>query len=198
MNLLIYVFVFFAALLVDIIPLAGPPAWILMVFFQVRYHLNIWLVLIIGVTGSAVGRYLYSLYIPLLANKFINKQKNEDIQFIGERLKGHGWKVQLFVLLYTLLPLPSTPLFTVAGIAKIKTIYIMPAFFIGKFISDAMMVFAGNYVATSLSGDNKGFLSWKNVTGTAVSLVIIFLFLFIDWRRLLQKKKFRFSFNIWK
>ena len=34
----------------------------------------------------------------------------------------------IFVLLYTFMPLPSTPLFTASGIAGIKTLNIIPAF----------------------------------------------------------------------
>ena len=65
----IYCLVFVASLLVDSIPFVGPPAWTVMVFFQMRYGLDIWTVLAIGVPGSAVGRYIYSLYVPFLSHK---------------------------------------------------------------------------------------------------------------------------------
>jgi len=198
MNILIYLLLFVACLVVDIVPFIGPPAWIVMVFFQVKFGLNIWLVLIIGVTGSAIGRYLYSAYIYLLSRHFIKAQKNDDLQFIGGRLANHGWKVQLFVLLYTLMPLPSTPLFTAAGCARIKTLYLLPAFFVGKFTSDAIMVFAGDYVAHNIDSILQGLLSWKILIGTFAGLLLICLFLFTNWRKLLQEKKFTLSFNIWK
>jgi membrane protein YqaA with SNARE-associated domain len=151
MNILVYILVLLASLLVDIVPFIGPPAWIVMVFFQIRFGLNIWLLLIMGVTGSAIGRYLYSKYISLLAKHFLKPQKNEDVQFIGGRLAHNSWQVWFFVLCYTLMPLPSTPLFTAAGCARIKTLYLIPSFFIGKFISDAIMVFTGSYVAQNLN-----------------------------------------------
>jgi membrane protein DedA with SNARE-associated domain len=183
---------------VDIVPLIGPPAWMVMVFFQVKFQLNIWLVLIVGVTGSAIGRYLYSAYIYLLSKRFIKPKKNDDLQFIGKKLENNGWKVQLFVLLYTLMPLPSTPLFTAAGCARIKTLYLIPSFFVGKFISDSIMVFAGDYVAHNIDSIIHGLLSWRVLVGTAIGLLIICLFLFTNWRKLLQEKKFSISFNIWK
>ena len=198
MNIPIYILVFFASLVVDIIPLIGPPAWTVMVFFQIKFDLNIWIVLIIGVTGSAIGRYLYSAYIYLLSNRFIKPQKNEDLQFIGSRLANNSWKVQLFVLLYTLMPLPSTPLFTVAGCSRIRMRTIIPSFFIGKFISDAVMVFAGDYVATNVDSIIHGLLSTNVLVGTIIGLLLICLFLFTDWRKLLQEKKFSINFSIWK
>jgi membrane protein DedA with SNARE-associated domain len=58
--MLYYFLVFIGSLLVDLIPFVGPPAWTVMVFFQMRYDLNIWAVIVTGVIGSAIGRYLLS------------------------------------------------------------------------------------------------------------------------------------------
>ncbi|QEC66603.1 hypothetical protein FRZ67_04555 [Panacibacter ginsenosidivorans] len=198
MDVTLYIFVFLASLLVDVIPLIGPPAWLVMVFFQVKYGLNIWLVLVVGVTGSAIGRYLYSCYVFYFANHFIKPQKNEDMQFIGKKLTDNGLKVYFFVFLYTLMPLPSTPLFTAAGIARMKIVYLIPSFFAGKFISDSIMVFAGDYAAHNVGRITLGLLSWQNIAGAILGLLIICIFLFIDWRKLLEEKKFSLHFNIWK
>jgi membrane protein YqaA with SNARE-associated domain len=198
MNVLSYFFVFIGSLIVDVVPFIGPPAWTVMVFFRLRFQLNIWLVLIVGVSGSAIGRYLYSNYIHRLSNRFINVRKNEDLAFVGQKLEQRQWRVQLFVFLYTLVPLPSTPLFTAAGVAKIKTLNIIPAFFAGKFISDTAMVIAGDYVVKNVASIVHGFLSWKSLLGTIIGLVVICLFLFTNWRHLFEEKKFRLSFKIWK
>ncbi|MDI3320936.1 hypothetical protein [Pinibacter soli] len=198
MNILIYFFVFLSSLVVDLVPFIGPPAWIVMVFFQVKFDLNIWFVLITGVAGSAMGRYLYSGYIYLLSKRFLKPEKKDDLQFIGGKLADNNWKVQLFVLLYTLMPLPSTPLFTVAGSSGVKTSYLIPAFIVGKFISDAVMVFTGDYVANNFNDIIHGILTWKVFLGTSIGILLICLFLFTDWKKLLQEKKFRINFNIWK
>ena len=198
MQISFYFFVFLASLLVDIIPLIGPPAWLVMVFFQIRYDLDIWLVLITGVTGSAIGRYLYSAYVYYFANRFIKPQKNEELQFIGNKLSGNGWKIYTFVFLYTLMPLPSTPLFTAAGVARIKIIYLIPSFYAGKFISDSIMVFAGDYAAHNVDNIFEGILSWHSLLGAALGLIVMCLFLFINWRKLMEEKKNSLHFNIWK
>ena len=196
--MLYYVLVFIASLLVDIVPFIGPPAWIVMVFFQMKYGLNIWAVLVVGVIGSTLGRYILSLYIPILSDKFINVQKKEDIEFIGGKLAHKGWRVRLFVLLYTLVPLPSTPLFTAAGMAKIRPMNIIPSFIIGKFTSDMVMVISGDYAARNALAIAKGLLTWKSISGAISGIIIIIIFLGIDWRLLLQQKKFRLNFRIWK
>ena len=104
----------------------------------------------------------------------------------------------LFVLLYTLMPLPSTPLFTAAGMARMRTLTLIPSFFVGKFISDAIMVLTGDYLAHNVGSITQGLLSWKTLLGTVLGLVLLSLFLFTNWRRLWEEKKFGMSFNIWK
>lgn len=194
----IYILVFIAACIVDLVPFIGPPAWTVMVFFQMRYNLNIWLVLSAGVIGSTLGRYLLSLYVPWLSDKFIKVKKNDDLKFIGQQLKTKSWQVQFFVLVYTLTPLPSTPLFTAAGMARIKPMQILPAFFVGKFVSDMVMVMAGDYVAQNAASLIHGFLNWRTILTILPGVLIIALPLFIDWRMLIQEKKFRLNFRIWK
>jgi membrane protein YqaA with SNARE-associated domain len=193
-----YFFVFFSALLVDLVPFIGPPAWIVMVFFQIRYGLDIWMVLCAGVAGSSIGRYVLSQYVPFLAKRYMNIQKKKDIEFIGERLENEPWRTRLFVLGYTLLPLPSTPLFTAAGMTRISLFNVIPPFLLGKFISDMVMVVSGDYAARNALSIADGMLSWQSISGLLIGLIIIVFFFCIDWRELIQNKKFKLNIQIWK
>src|SRR5476649_2302504 len=96
---------------VDLVPLVAPPAWTIMAFLLVRYRLNPWLVLAVGVPGSALGRYLFSLYIEKFSGKVLSRRKKEELQYVGKKLDRPLWKTWLFVFLYTLLPLSTTALF---------------------------------------------------------------------------------------
>jgi membrane protein DedA with SNARE-associated domain len=160
--------------------------------------LNPWGVLLAGVPGSALGRYLMSLYISKVSGKLLKSRKNEDLDFLGKKLGQKLWRSWLFVFLYTLMPLPTTPLFTAAGIAKLKSISIIPPFLCGKFISDAIMLVTGRYAASNLRDMFHGTFSWKGITGALLGLLLIAALLFIDWRVLLQKKRLRLNFRIWK
>ena len=60
-----YVVVFLAAFAVDTIPVFAPPAWVLLIFLVVRFHLNPWVAVLVGVAGSTLGRYvLTTLHRP--------------------------------------------------------------------------------------------------------------------------------------
>jgi hypothetical protein len=87
-----------------------------MVYLQIHYNLNVWMVISIGVAGSILGRYILTLYIPKITHRLLNPAKNEDVEFLGRKLKEKGWKSQLAMLTYSLLPVPTTPLFNYSSI----------------------------------------------------------------------------------
>jgi len=191
-----YLLVFVGALLFDIVPFPFPPAFTIMILLQIVFHLNVWLVIIIGVIGSVLGRYILILYTPLISNKYIKKSKNEDIQFLGTKMKENKWTGQIIVLAYSLLPLPTTPLFLAAGISKLSARYIIPAFLIGKFTSDTLALHAGKYASENAHNIMQNALSWKSIASLLFCLSLIFCLLFIDWRSLIQKKKLVWKFKI--
>ncbi len=193
-----YLWVFLAAMVVDIVPLPLPPAFVVMVFLQIYFKLNVWLVIVVGVAGSVLGRYILTLYIPLVAKKIFKPAKNADVQFLGKKLKEKGWKSQLAILTYSLLPLPTTPLFIAGGMANMKPILMIPPFIVGKFISDAIAVFMGKYAAENMTGLMDGIVSWRSVSGLLLGILLLTIVLFVDWRSFLEKKQFKLNFRIWK
>jgi len=193
-----YLLVFFGSLGVDLIPIMAPPAWTVMAFCIVKYQLNPWIVLAVGVPASAMGRYLFSLYIPKFSDRVLARHKKEELKYVGKKLKGRMWETWLFVLGYTLSPLSTTALFTAAGMTKIPVWHMLPPFLVGKFISDAMMVKAGEYAAGNLKGMLHGALSAKSLIIAAITLIVTAAFLFIDWHALIVHKKLEFNFSVFK
>lgn len=193
-----YLLVFIGSFLFDVVPFPFPPAFTIMVFLQIMFGLNIWMVIGVGVAGSILGRYILTLYIPFLAGRIFKRSKTEDVEFLGKEMKEKGWRSQLIIIAYSLLPLPTTPLFLAGGMAKIKPLYIIPAFFVGKFTSDAITVHIGKYASDHAGSMVEGALSWKSIASLVIGFVLISALLFVDWRSLIQKKKFQLKFKIWK
>ncbi len=191
-----YFLVFIGALLFDIVPFPFPPAFTIMIVLQIIFHLNVWMAIIVGVAGSVLGRYILILYTPLITKKYITQSKNEDIQFLGSKMKENKWKGQLIVLAYSLLPLPTTPLFLAAGMSKLNAKYIIPAFIIGKFTSDTIALHAGKYASENALDIAQNLLSWKSIASVFICLFLIFCVFFIDWRSLIQQKKLVWKFKI--
>ena len=193
-----YLLVFICTILVDIVPIPLPPAFTIIIFLQLTFDLEIWPTILIGVAGSCLGRYLLTLYIPHVSGKIFTRAKNADVHFLGKKMKQKGWKGQAFILLYSLMPLPTTPLFLAGGMAKLGPGFLIPPFVIGKFISDTAAVFMGKYVAENAKGIMHGMISWKSILGFALGLVMILALLFIDWQSVFIRKKLKLKFNIWK
>lgn len=193
-----YVLVFLAALAVDTIPIFAPPAWTVLVFLLVKFHLNPWVVVLVGVAGSTVGRYLLSLYIPKVSGTFLNRREDENLRYIGNKLGRATFSAVIFIFLYTLTPLSTTALFTAAGMARINPWHTLPPFFLGRLITDGAMVYTGKYAAGNLSGLLQGEMSWKSVITLGAALLILGAFLFVDWRRLLQRRELQLNFQILK
>jgi membrane protein DedA with SNARE-associated domain len=113
-------------------------------------------------------------------------------------MKDQGWRGQAAILAYTLLPLPTTPIFLASGMARINALYIIPTFFVGKFTSDAITVHLGKYASENAENLFQGGLTWKSVVSLILGMLLLCGILFIDWRSLIQKKKFSLNFRIWK
>ena len=193
-----YLLVFLATLAVDTIPIFAPPAWMVLVVLVVTFKLNPWLVIVIGVTGSTLGRYLLTRYIPRISSSVVNRREDQNLRYIGSKLGQAKWSSAVFVFLYTLTPLSTTALFTAVAAARVSPWHILPPFFLGRLITDGVMVFSGKYATANISELFRGQASWKTVIVLIAGLFVIGAFLFIDWRSLFEKRKLRFNFKILK
>jgi hypothetical protein len=193
-----YLVVFVAALAVDTIPVFAPPAWILLVILLVKFHLNPWLTVVFGVTGSTIGRYILTRYIPHVSASIVNRREDANLRYIGSKLGRAKWSSAVFVFFYTLTPLSTTALFTAVAIARIRPWHILPPFFLGRLINDGLLVFSGKYASANISELLHGQANWKTLSTLAAGLLIIGAFLFVDWRQLLEHKKVRFRFKIFR
>ncbi len=193
-----YLLVFLAALAVDTIPVFAPPAWILLVILLVKFQLNPWLTVVIGVTGSTIGRYILTRYIPKISSLIVNRCEDANLRYIGSKLAKAKWSSAFFVFIYTLTPLSTTALFTAAAAARVRPWHILPPFFLGRLITDGVLVFSGKYASANLGDLVHGQANWKTLVTLVAGLAVIGIFVFIDWRQLLENKKLRFRFRILK
>jgi hypothetical protein len=194
----LYFAAFGAALLVDTIPVFAPPAWTILAFIIIKWKPNPWGIIAAGALGSVIGRYILTLYMPHVSGKIFRSSENANIAFLGKKLGGRFWHTNIFVTLYAISPLSTTALFTAAGMARVNPLNVLPGFAIGKFLGDAWVILTAKVTADDAMGLLQGKVSWQAVLTAAVGLLLISGVLFIDWRQLLEHKKLRLNFKIWK
>jgi hypothetical protein len=141
--------------------------------FVVVLSSDAWVVVIIGVTGSTIGRYILSIYIPKVSSALVNRREDENLRYVGNKLTKAPFTAAIFVFLYTLMPLSTTALFTAVGIARVKPWYILPPFFFGRLVTDGVMVYTGKYAAGNFSDWLHGQMSWKSVLIIIAGLLVI-------------------------
>src|SRR3954451_25235596 len=172
-----YFLVFLAALAVDTIPVFAPPAWILLVVLLVKFKLNPWITVAIGVAGSTIGRYILSRYIPKISSRLVNRHEDANLRYIGTKIGKAKWPSAVFVFIYTLTPLSTTALFTAVAMARIRRpSHILIPFFFARLITDGVLVFSGKYASANLSDLLHGEANWKGVVTLVAGLVVISAF----------------------
>ena len=100
----LYGVVFLAAIAVDVIPLIAPSAWMVAIFLLVKFHLHPWIVVPLCASGSTLGRYLMSLYIPRFAGLFIKRHKTDELAFLGKKLSESLWQRRGRIILWDVYP----------------------------------------------------------------------------------------------
>lgn len=193
-----YLVAFIAAIVVDSIPVFSPPVWTILVIIIANASVNPWILLAVGVAGSCLGRLILMSYIPKVGKKTLSEKEYENLDFLGEQFSKSPVKSFIFVLIYTLTPLSTTALFTAAGLANCSKKTLIIPFAIGKLISDGVMIYTGNYAIENFRDLLAAMMSIKGISLSLLGLLIILMFIFIDWRSLLEHKKIKFQFNILK
>lgn len=194
-----YILVLLASIAVDCIPVFAPPAWTLMLLLMLRFGLNPYVTAVVGTCGTVTGRFIFSsLIIPWLGAKALSRDKESDLRYLGKRLNDKGAAAFIFILLYSLLPLSTTALFTAAGLARVRKAFVLPPFFLGNLIGDTFLLLSGKAAVGSVSALFKGSWSVKDISMMAFGLLVVLALLFVDWRTLLQKKKVKWEWTFWK
>jgi membrane protein YqaA with SNARE-associated domain len=189
---------FLIGVVVDSIPVFAPPAWSILIVLIVKWKADPWGVIFFGVIGSTLGRYFLSLYIRKVTASFLNLAENQNLEYVGNKLARGFWPTNLFVLLYTLTPLSTTTLFTAAAMGRVNVFFILPAFALGKFVSDAFMIFTARSAAGDITDFFHGAASAKSIVGAVLALALVGGLLFVDWQTLIEERKLKFRFRIWK
>lgn len=194
-----FVFIFFGSLLFDCIPIFAPPAWMLMLYFMIKFNLNPFYVALVGTAGTVCGRIIFVTYIiPWLGKKTIGLKKNADLKFVGQKLSQKKILVFFFIFIYSILPLSTTALFTAASLSKLKKTLIIPPFFLGNLIGDGLLLISGQYAITHFSEFYENSLNLKNILLLSASLLLMLIFLILDWRNFLENKRISFKFKFWQ
>lgn len=125
--------------------------WSVLVFAKFRWDLNPVLLVLIGATVSAFGRYAIARGASKL-QRYVPKRAQDNLEAAHALLQGHRRGIFALLAVFVISPLPSGQLFFAAGLLRMQLWLITTAYFFGRIVSYSLYVGAAT-VAEYSAGD---------------------------------------------
>jgi hypothetical protein len=137
-------------LLMNFVPVPMPPTWMVMVALHATVDLPLLALTIGGTAAAALGRAGFALQL-----RRSNRQLPPDMRANAEALavvanRRLHWPT-LFVVLYSLLPLSSNPVFMAVGLGALPLRSSVVAFFLARSVFNTAMVLGSKTVTSSVA-----------------------------------------------
>jgi len=193
-----YFGIFLVLIGVNSSPILMPPSWIVLTsFYLLDPNLNIFLLSIIGATGSTIGRYFLKK-ISGLFRKFVGEEQKSNLDIIGNYLNRKKFGYLIASFLFGATPLPSNMLFITYGLMKAKSVGIYIGFWFGRVLSFIIMIYFGNAVLQPFLEIFENRLLGILLVDVLGILTIIF-FASVNWSLLITQRKLKFTKpKIWR
>ena len=194
-TIVVFLVIFLVVFVLNVIPIFAPPTWTVLSFVAIRFSPNIVLLALVGAVAATLGRLVLSkLSTLIIRQKFLSRSALENIDALKERLEANRKLSFTVFLFYAFTPLPSNHLFIAYGLTALKLRLIAAPFLIGRVVSYAFWAFTASSVAQMLAYESvtaKSFFSYYFIGSQLLGLVVIYVFTKLDWRSLLNEKKFK-------
>jgi membrane protein YqaA with SNARE-associated domain len=168
---------------VNLLPAFGPPTWAILVFARLRWHLDAFALVALGVIGATTGRYLLARGARHF-KKRMPTRLGDNLEYARRALERRRARTLALFGIFVLSPLPSAQLFLAAGFLKTPLLPLTLAFSLGRVVSYSLYVSAAT-VADQRFGAvvHNAFGSLWSIIGQALLLAIVCALPFINWRR---------------
>lgn len=183
-----YFILFLIVLGVNLLPAFGPPTWSILVVYRLNSDMPTWLLVLIGATAAATGRYLLARAFWLLRNHLSEKTRN-NLEAAREALERRKRNTIIALGLFAMSPIPSAQLFEAAGLAGVRLLGFTAAFFAGRLLSYTVYAYtAGRIRETSMGQALQGGFSNPVIIALQVTMIaLLILMTRINWAKLLSR-----------
>lgn len=197
MELMIFIYTFIAIFALNLIPIFGPPTWMVLSFITLTYAIpSLPLFVIVALCGSALGRSTLTYFSErILRNRFLGRKYRENVTHLKKHLEKKPLTTSTIFLLEAFTPLPSDQLFVAYGLTGLKLRYAIIPFIIGRAFTYSFWVFLATEATKQLGASSissLSFLSGPFIAAELVILFIVYLFVRIDWEQFILHHTIRF------
>lgn len=173
---------------INLMPAFGPPTWAVLVFFMFRYGEVPAAALILGGAIAAVsGRALLALVSRHFGAK-LPRRRQESLQLLGHALGESRAGLAGSFALFAVAPLPSAQMFEAAGLARIRLVPLLAAFFLGRLVSYSIYVGGASAAHDDLKRlFDRGLFSPQAIAIQVAGIVLLIVLVLIDWPSVIDK-----------
>lgn len=128
---------------VALLPIFGPPVWIVLVIAKFRWDLNPIALIGLGAMAATAGR-LTLARVSRHLTRWVPRRARENLEAAHHFLENHEKGIFALVAVFVISPLPSGQLWVAAGLLRMRLLPLGVAFFFGRAVSYAGYVTAAS------------------------------------------------------
>ena len=165
-----------------------PSTWSVLAFFTIRYDdFNIAVLVLIGAIAATIGRLvLAKLTRILIRDRLLDTVTRKNVDTLRDYLEKEKRLLFLVMFAFALTPLPSNQVFMAYGLTSLPLRHAAAPFFLGRLISYFAIVQVTDSVVNRFIVNVKTpTFVWYFLTMQIITIVVVFLFTKIDWRRVI-------------
>ncbi len=186
-----YLILFLVAAGFAMIPLPLFPSWIVVAYLVVEFDLRLWLAIFIGALGTTVGRVILVAVSRVAGHRMLGRWSQDNLDYLHKRIEGAAGDLGIAVLLGASPP-PAGVLFILAGLMRVQLWLVAASVFIGRTIGYWISVGGTSLAAEPLANRLRDVVGpWSVALAVLIIAGVLVLALRIDYRALLEDRKFR-------
>ncbi len=186
-----YLILFLVAAGFAMIPLPLFPSWIVVAYLVVEFDLRLWLAIFIGALGTTVGRVILVAVSRVAGHRMLGRWSQDNLDYLHKRIEGAAGDLGIAVLLGASPP-PAGVLFILAGLMRVQLWLVAVSVFIGRTIGYWISVGGTSLAAEPLANQLRDVVGpWSVALAVLIIAGVLVLALRIDYRALLEDRKFR-------
>ncbi|MEI7961079.1 MAG: VTT domain-containing protein [archaeon] len=170
----------------NIVPALAPPTWAVLSFFYISRPQDIIILVAIGVSASACGRFVLAKLSEYFTTKFASTEKKHEFMDIERNLRTKGWEKFVFAFLYSLSPLPSNAIFIAFGATKTRLREVLAGFIVGRTISYLFLIYTTEKIFSSVGSTITGGATIWTILIELIGVGAVVVFFLFDWSKLIR------------
>ena len=199
---MILITVFFIVLIINILPAFAPPTWIVLALTAFYYNFttsSLILLAFLVALAATLGRLILATFSKkIVRTRFLSEKTRTNLDETKNKLKDKNFFTSTVFFLYAISPLPSGQFFLAYGLTDLPIKISAIPFFLGRFLSYTVWAFGSSKISDKVNIENlsaSNFFGYSFIISQLFALILVYLFVKINWHKLIFEKKITFIKN---